>query len=79
MAPVLPASEAVTHPHLAARGTHVEVDGITQPAPAPRFSRTPASLTLPPAGPGAQTRDALAAWGVGDVDALIESGAAIQA
>ena len=42
-APVLSLDEAPAHPHLRARGTYVEVDGITQPAPAPRFSRTPPS------------------------------------
>ncbi len=79
VAPVLPMSEAVAHPHLAARETYLEIDGITQPAPAPRFSRTPSTVAMPPGGPGAHTRDALAAWGVDDVDALIESGAAVQA
>ncbi|HEX6149565.1 CaiB/BaiF CoA transferase family protein [Nocardioides sp.] len=79
VAPVLPPSEAVTHPHLAARGTYVEIDGITQPAPAPRFSRTRPSVSMPPAAPGAHTRAALAAWGTTDVEALIEAGAAVQA
>ena len=40
VAPVLPLTEAARHPHLAARGTYVERDGVLQPAPAPRFSRT---------------------------------------
>lgn len=79
VAPVVPLADAPKHPHLAARGTFVEQDGITQPAPAPRFSRTAASLGMPPGGPGAHTREALAAWGVADVDALLESGAAVQA
>ena len=79
VAPVVPLADAPKHPHLAARGTFVEQDGITQPAPAPRFSRTSASLGMPPGGPGAHTREALAAWGVADVDALLESGAAVQA
>ncbi len=79
VAPVLPMSEAVTHPHLAARETYLEIEGITQPAPAPRFSRTPSTVAMPPGGPGAHTRDALTAWGVDDVDALLESGAAVQA
>jgi alpha-methylacyl-CoA racemase len=58
----------------------VEKDGLVQPAPAPRFSRTQVTLDLPPApAPGAHTREALAAWGIADVDALIESGAAVQA
>ncbi|HOZ56627.1 MAG TPA: CaiB/BaiF CoA-transferase family protein [Nakamurella multipartita] len=47
--PVLTAAEAARHPHLLARGTLVEVDGIVQAAPAPRFSRTPADPVHPPA------------------------------
>jgi alpha-methylacyl-CoA racemase len=79
VAPVLPQREAAGHPHLAARATYVEIEGVTQPAPAPRFSRTPAAVSMPPGGPGAHTRAALAAWGVADVDALIDSGAAVEA
>jgi alpha-methylacyl-CoA racemase len=80
VAPVLPMSEAFHHPHLVARGTFVERDGMTQPAPAPRFSRTTPTLTTPPpARPGQDTREALAAWGVADVDGLLASGAAVQA
>jgi alpha-methylacyl-CoA racemase len=80
VAPVLPLSEAFHHPHLAARGTYVERDGVTEPAPAPRFSRTAPSLTTaPPAQPGQHTVEALAAWGVADGDRLLASGAAVQA
>jgi len=79
VAPVVPLAEAPAHPHLAARGTFVAPDGVTQPAPAPRFSRTPADLGLPPALPGEHTRDALVAWGIDDVDGLLDSGAAVQA
>ncbi|MFW6033891.1 MAG: CaiB/BaiF CoA transferase family protein [bacterium] len=80
VAPVLTLDEAPHHPHLAARGVFVEVDGHVQPAPAPRFSRTPAELTTPPAAePGQHTRAALEAWGVTDVDALLATGAAVQA
>jgi alpha-methylacyl-CoA racemase len=75
--PILSYAEAPAHPHLAARGTYVEHHGVVQPAPAPRFSRTPASLTTPPSHPGADTRTALTAWGIDDVDALIASGAAL--
>ena len=79
VAPVLPQTEAFAHPHLVARGTFVERDGITQPAPAPRFSRTPGSLGLPPAPRvGQHTREALTAWGTPDVDALLASGAVTQ-
>jgi alpha-methylacyl-CoA racemase len=80
VAPVLPMSEAFEHPHLVARGTYVERDGMTQPAPAPRFSRTPPTLTTPPPPTvGAHTREALAAWGITGVERLLASGAAAQA
>jgi alpha-methylacyl-CoA racemase len=46
-APVLALDEAPYHPHMAARGTYVEVDGVIQPAPAPRFSRTPSATPTP--------------------------------
>jgi alpha-methylacyl-CoA racemase len=76
--PVVPLTEAYEHPHNVARGTYVERDGLTQPAPAPRFSATPATLTTPPSRPGADTRAALTAWGIDDVESLIDDGAAIQ-
>jgi alpha-methylacyl-CoA racemase len=79
VAPVLPLTEAFEHPHLVARDTFVERDGMTQPAPAPRFSRTSPTLTTPPPMVGQDTREALAAWGIGDVDRLLESGAVVQA
>ncbi len=79
VAAVVRLADAPQHPHLAARGTYVERDGLTQPAPAPRFSRTEATLGSTPAGPGAHTREALAAWGIDDIDALLASGAATQA
>ncbi|HEY0488455.1 MAG TPA: CaiB/BaiF CoA-transferase family protein [Telluria sp.] len=62
-APVLDMDEAPQHPHNRARGTFVDVDGVTQPAPAPRFSRTAPELGLPPAAPGEQGADILADWG----------------
>jgi alpha-methylacyl-CoA racemase len=77
--PILPLTEAAEHPHNAARGTYVRRDGILQPAPAPRFSRTGAALTTGPTLPGAQSREALEAWGIGNVDSLIESGVVVQA
>lgn len=55
VAPILPFSEAVRHPHMAAREVFVERDGITQPQPAPRFSRTEATLSMPPAERGEHT------------------------
>jgi alpha-methylacyl-CoA racemase len=78
-APVLPLTEAARHPHLQARGTYVERDGLLQPGPAPRFSRTEATLSTGPSVAGGQSREALLAWGIDDVDALIDKGAVHQA
>ena len=79
VAGIIPISEAAEHPHLKARGTFVEKDGMVQPVPAPRFSRTGSTLGLPPARePGEHTREALTAWGVADVEGLIERGVAVQ-
>ncbi|MET9296088.1 CaiB/BaiF CoA-transferase family protein [Streptomyces sp. NPDC003077] len=64
VAPVLSLREAPAHPHLAARGTFTEHAGITQPAPAPRFSRTPGALRRPPALPGADTEEVARDWQV---------------
>ena len=62
-APVLSLVEAPAHPHNRARGTFVEVDGVPQPGPAPRFSRTPGAIGRPPAAPGQHTEEALRDWG----------------
>ncbi|MES1243621.1 MAG: CaiB/BaiF CoA-transferase family protein [Acidobacteriota bacterium] len=62
VAPVLSLAEAPEHPHMAARGTFAEVDGVIQPAPAPRFSRTPGAIQGPPEPPGASTDEVLADW-----------------
>jgi alpha-methylacyl-CoA racemase len=64
VAPVLSFGEAPHHPHLAARGTYVEWEGVTQPAPAPRFSRTVTGLGRPPAAPGQEAAEALRDWGI---------------
>jgi alpha-methylacyl-CoA racemase len=64
--PVLRFDEAAEHPHLSARETYVEVDGVVQPAPAPRFSRTPAVLDRPPAPAGRHTAEVLAELGCDD-------------
>jgi alpha-methylacyl-CoA racemase len=64
VAPVLSMREAPAHPHLAARGTYVEHGGVTQPAPAPRFSATPGALGRGPALPGADTAEVAADWDV---------------
>ncbi|MDH4366268.1 MAG: CoA transferase, partial [Acidimicrobiia bacterium] len=62
-APVLSMAEAPSHPHNVARGTFVEVDGVVQPGPAPRFSRTPGQVQSPPPDPGQHTEAILADWG----------------
>ncbi|MYT30013.1 MULTISPECIES: CaiB/BaiF CoA-transferase family protein [unclassified Streptomyces] len=64
VAPVLSLREAPGHPHLAARGTFTEHAGLTQPAPAPRFSATPGTLRRPPAQPGADTEEVARDWRV---------------
>ncbi|MEV6016757.1 MULTISPECIES: CaiB/BaiF CoA-transferase family protein [unclassified Streptomyces] len=64
VAPVLSLREAPGHPHLAARGTFVDHGGITQPAPAPRFSATPTSVRGGPALPGADTAEVARDWDV---------------
>ena len=64
VAPVLTPLEAVEYPHNRARSTFVEVAGTTQPAPAPRFSRTPSSISAPPEDPGRSTDAALERWGI---------------
>jgi alpha-methylacyl-CoA racemase len=64
--PVLSPAEAVSHPHNIARQTFIEVAGIVQPAPAPRFSRTPGCIQSPPAKPGEHTFSTLAEWGFTD-------------
>jgi alpha-methylacyl-CoA racemase len=63
-APVLTMDEAPLHPHIAQRGTFTEVAGLVQPAPAPRFSRTPGSIERPPPHAGQHTDDVLAEWGL---------------
>ena len=77
VAPVLEWDEAPAHPHLAARRTFVEHDGVRQPAPAPRFDRTPAVLDRTPPRPGRDTDDVLGELGLGpaEVDRLRAEGA----
>lgn len=76
--PVLPLTEAARHPHLVHRGTYVEHCGVLSPAPAPRFSVTPATLSSGPSIPGGQTVAALQAWGIQDVAGLLEAGVALR-
>jgi alpha-methylacyl-CoA racemase len=76
-APVLTMSEAAAHPHNVERGTFIQVEGIDQPAPAPRFSRTVPEIERPPAHAGQHTRDVLADLGLSAerVQALVDAGA----
>jgi alpha-methylacyl-CoA racemase len=77
-APILSLSEAPSHPHNAARETFVEVDGVTQPAPSPRFSRTPGAIQKGPSRDGADTEAVLADWGwSADAIAGLRSGGVI--
>ena len=77
-APVLSMDEAPNHPHIKHRKTFVEFHGLTQPAPSPRFSRTPAELDLPPAHAGQHTDAVLASFGFsGDEIAKLKDGKAI--
>ena len=69
-APVLTMDEAAQHPHNVERGTFVEVAGITQPAPAPRFDRTPGEVQRPPSHPGQHTDEILAEWLGADTDRI---------
>jgi alpha-methylacyl-CoA racemase len=77
VAPVLSLTEAASHPHVAARGSIVERDGLLRPGPAPRFPSHPGDADRPAYTPGADTRALLTAAGV-DVDALLSAGAAVQ-
>ena len=77
--PVLSATEAAGDPHLTARETYVSRDGMVQPSPAPRFSRTPGRLPEPAPVPGQHTTEALTAWGLADAEDLVACGAARQA
>jgi alpha-methylacyl-CoA racemase len=76
-APVLSLAEAPSHPHNLARQSFVEIDGIVQPAPSPRFSRTPAGRPTPPEIPGERGVASLAQWGLppAEIAALKRSGA----
>ncbi|HEX2850587.1 MAG TPA: CaiB/BaiF CoA-transferase family protein, partial [Acidimicrobiales bacterium] len=76
-APVLSLSEAPEHPHNVARGTFTEVAGVVQPAPAPRFSRTPGEISRPASHAGQHTDEALADWGFSsdEIAKLREAGA----
>ena len=74
-APVLSLHEAPKHPHNAARSAFIEIDGVTQPAPAPRFSRTASEVAHGPRP--ADSEAALTSWGFAraDIDTLKTAGA----
>jgi alpha-methylacyl-CoA racemase len=76
-APVLDLTETASHVHNAARQTFVQVEGVTQPAPAPRFSATPGAIQAPPPAIGAHNDAALSDWGfaAADIAALRTAGA----
>ncbi len=80
-APVLSFSEAMEHPHNKARTSFIEVDGVAQPAPAPKFSRTNSAVTRPPAEEGEHTNEILAELGLSreEIDRLSDSAVVRQA
>jgi alpha-methylacyl-CoA racemase len=80
-APVLDLDEAPEHPHNKARGTFVEIEGVVQPAPAPRFSRTPGRVHGPIPEPGQHSREVLSDWGFdpSTIDRLVEGGTVVVA
>jgi len=67
-APVLSLAEAPSHPHNKERDTFVEIDGVVQPAPAPRFSRTPSAVRCSAGASQNELRDMLSDWGLSDAD-----------
>ena len=75
--PVLDLEEAPLHPHNVARNSFVDVDGTQQPAPAPRFSRTPSEVVRRSPYPGEGGDEALGEWGfsTADIEALRDRGA----
>ena len=79
-APVLDLEEAPHHPHNQARNSFVTVNQVTQPAPTPRFSRTPSETPRPAQTPGTDTRSTLQAAGftVAEIDELLKVGAVAQ-
>jgi alpha-methylacyl-CoA racemase len=81
VAPVLSVAEAPHDPHLVARGTFEERDGVVQPAPAPRFigGSDPVDRPARPPFPGEHSRSAFAAWGIDDIETWITDGAVKEA
>lgn len=78
-APVLTMDETIGHPHIQARETIVNEFGLDQPAPAPRFSRTPGEIQGPPAWPGQHTDEVLGEWGfAADEIAVLRDAGAVR-
>lgn len=80
VAPVLALEEVADHPHHRARRTIIDIAGVPQNAPAPRFSRTPAAEPLPPPAPGAHSRELLFELGYGadDITELVDAGIVLE-
>ena len=78
VAPVLSMTEAPTNKHVQARGDFETIDGVLQPGPAPRFSRTPSAVQSGPPVPGQHTRDVLKEFGVDDIAGLEDQGVVSQ-
>jgi alpha-methylacyl-CoA racemase len=81
VSPVWRLSEAPADPHLVARRSMVDIDGVVQPNVAPRFSRTPGEIGAPPRSPGTDTTDALRDWGIkaDRIEELLAAGVVTQA
>lgn len=77
---VLSMGEAMEHPHNVARGTFIEVDGVKQPGPAPKFLRTPSKTPMGVAYAGQHSKEGLADWGfaAAEIEKLAASGAIKQ-
>ena len=81
VSPVLSFTEAAADEQVAARATLITRDGVTQPAPSPRFAATPSELRRPPRSPGGTSFSALIDWGVppDEVERLLKAGVVIAA
>jgi alpha-methylacyl-CoA racemase len=77
-APVLTMTEATQHPHHIARNTFINIAGVTQPAPAPRFSRTSPATPTPPAHAGQHSKQILTNWGIKNANELLASGVVVD-
>ena len=77
-APVLTMTEATQHPHHIVRNTFINIAGVTQPAPAPRFSRTSPETPTPPAHAGQHSTQILNEWGISNITELLASGAVVD-